>query len=274
MRIGIALAVALACGIAGGILFARPTTDSRQVGPSSDATALEPLQQENRALRDEVAQLETQNEELSSQLFDATRAADSALADGVAEADSFDAVANSAPIDTVPEGAAGDRERRREPRWDPKNAAGNEEAIVRFNEVFGDLIQSEIEKTQDPAAIERLRALAEWRAYQDDLRRQIREAGDDPETRATLSQLMRESRDASMEILEHEQARLMADLARRHNIKDADSFSDEVREMLTSPLFDMQGLFMGRGGLPFQNDDFRNRAGGWRGPGGEAPPRQ
>lgn len=269
MRIGIVLAIALACGLAGGILFARQKTDSIRSESVSDSTVVETLERENRTLRGEIAQLETQNEELSAQLFDATRAADAALSEGVAEADT---AADAAPIDPLPEGVV--RDRKRESRWNPRNAEASEEAIARINDAFGSLIQAEIDKTQDPAAIERLRALSEWRAYQDDLRRQIRESGDDPETRAALSQQMRESQDASMEILDQEQGRLMAELAQRHNIKDADTFSNEVREMLTNPLFEMQALFAGRNVLPYLQLNLGGRGRGRSGPSEEAPVQQ
>jgi cell division protein FtsL len=233
------------------MLFTGQKAASHPAESAAETDALDAVRQENGTLRDAIAQLESQNDDLSAQLFDATRAAP--VSENPVEADTIDAA-----IDVAPEDATKDRKLNRDRRWGPKRTDHSDESLAQFGEFFDNLIQSKIDQTQDPAAIERLQALAEWRAYRDDLWRQMREV-EDPDQRAVLSEQMRESRDASKEILEQEQARMIAEIAKRNNVQDTDAFTDQIREMLKEPLFDMEGLFVGRGGPPDLLLDFRRR---------------
>lgn len=103
----------------------------------------------------------------------------------------------------------------------------------------------------DPAALESLEALSEWRDYQQAMRRQLRELESEEDRNAVLAE-MEEARWNAQQLVNDQQNSLLRAFAEEHGITgdtDQDQFIDQLRETLQNPFFEMERALVG-GGLP------------------------
>ena len=101
----------------------------------------------------------------------------------------------------------------------------------------------------DPAAIESLEALSEWRDYQQEMRRQLREMESEEDRNAVFAE-MAEARWNAQQLVNDQQNSLLWALAGQNGItrdRERDQFVDQLRETLRNPFFQMERALVGGG---------------------------
>lgn len=101
----------------------------------------------------------------------------------------------------------------------------------------------------DPVALESLEALSEWRDYQRELGRQLREMESEEDRNAVIAE-MREARWNAQQLVNEQQSSVLRTFAEKMGITgdaNQDQFVDQLRETLQNPFFRMERALVGGG---------------------------
>jgi len=193
-------------------------------------------------LRDERDRLETANAELTAQLAGleeelATLRTENALWDEFAR---LDTAAVQTPEPFVGSGEATPEQRRAERR--DAFLAQRAEFASRMNA----LLDERFAAVQDPVAVERLNAALEWRDYQRDLGRRLRDAETD-EARQALRAEMENARWNAEQLVAAQQDDLIRGIAAAFAVPEADrpAFIEDMRGVLADPFFELEPMLTG-----------------------------
>ncbi len=280
MKSVVAVIVALAIGIVGGVLgvqnrmgprlttlrvdkdtLERECRRFREKAESASAR-LEAVQRQNEALFEEIAALETQLDEAN--MAAAEPAPDETydrlaeiLAGSMAEAPDATGVLEEEQTEAPPRPGSMDEEEAR------RRAERRRETASRLRDNVRGFMDAQIEHATNPEARERLTALSEYSDYMMDLVQQLRQAQTDEE-RAAVREALGEARQSAEQLLREQHVYMLREVAAEHGIRgqeQQDAFLQSMRQVLTNPLFNAQDNFWARGAF-----DYRGPPGG--GPGG------
>jgi hypothetical protein len=273
----VAAAVALVLGAVGGALalqtrldpqlhemetsLAKAREDARNATQRAEASGdrVDALQADLYSLEDERAELLARLRSLET----AAPALDPAGELEYFEQDAFVDAWDAAASEAEPGDEDDDRDDRRRRDWgnDEERRQAFEERRVQMEEFRARIdaqIQAEITKL-GPEFGEHFAAIQENRAYAEELRGQLRDAETDEEREAIIAE-MRTVSDSNRQMMNDVQNAMLRDFAQSHNgaedIKNG-RYVRDLRELLGSPVFTMEGMFAGGG-----------PRGGWGGPGG------
>lgn len=127
-----------------------------------------------------------------------------------------------------------------------------EEMRGQFQQQMRTALDERFAALEDPATLERLDALNEWRDYQSELRQEMRDA-ESEEERAAIVDELQNARLASQQIVDEEQDALLSGLAEQYGINDSDdqaAFIAALQETLDSPFFQLERMLVGGRGGP------------------------
>lgn len=125
-----------------------------------------------------------------------------------------------------------------------------EEWRSRFAGQAREMFDRQFAMTDDPAALESLAALNEWREYQQSLRQELRSVESEEDRNAILTE-MEEARRNSQQLVHDQQDSLLRTFAEEHGISgetELGAFNDQLREVLQNPFFRMERMLVGGGG--------------------------
>ena len=216
------------------------------------------------ALENKIALLEAYRDTLVSEnqeRIDLIAALRKAQTDAEERSLEFDEQPESEELDEAPE--PGPRSEQREAR--ERRRQQFEQFRERFQGQARERWEDRFAMIDDPAAIESLEALSEWRDYQQEMRRQLREMEPEEDRNAVLAE-MEEARWNAQQLVNDQQNSLLRAFAEQHGITgdaDRDQFVDQLRETLRNPFFQMERALVG-GGPPGGRRGF--------GPRGFSPP--
>lgn len=120
----------------------------------------------------------------------------------------------------------------------------------RFAGQARDMFDRQFAMVDDPAALESLAALNEWRQYQQSLRQELRGVESEEDRNAILAD-MQEARRNSQQLVNQQQDSLLRTFAEKNGISgetEQGAFADQLREVLQNPFFQMERMLVGGGG--------------------------
>ncbi len=173
------------------------------------------------------------------------------------------AIEFNAPPRTEDEGEAlepGPASEQREARERRRQRA--EQWRERFEGQAREMWAEQFAAIDDPAALESLEALSEWRDYQQEMRRQLREMESEEDRNAVLVE-MEEARWNAQQLVNDQQDSVLRAFAEEQGIAgetEQAQFVAQLRETLQDPFFLMERMLVGggpRGGRGFGSRGFR-----------------
>lgn len=273
MRLGLILVSLFAAGAAVGWLVAvsQAAVKEPEIVTVTDTAQLEELEAK-------VARLESYRDQLASTNRDITAQLVALLGDQAALEEA--AFEWEAPVegleqsdDQVAEEALDQTEARERRRQQ------TEEWRSRISGQMREMFDRQFAGVEDPAALESLAALNEWREYQQSLRQELRGAETEEERNAIFAE-MEEARSNSQQLVNEQQEALLRAFAEEHGISgdsELADFNDQLRKVLEDPFFRMERMLvggggpMGRGGsMDWGGMRFGGGPRGRRGPGGRS----
>ena len=244
MRQGLILIALFAGGAAVGWLVAASQAAEKapQIVTVTDTAKVKELEAKIARLQSYRDQLASTNREMTAQLS-ALLQNQAALEEfenqTVEPAESVDQNRDPASEPEADRSEARERRRRQAEQW-----------RGRFEGQAREMFNQQFELVDDPAAMESLAALNEWREYQQSLRQQLREVEAEEDRNAIVAE-MEEARWNARQLVNEQQDSLLRAFAEEHGISgetEQGAFTDQLREVLQNPFFRMERMLVGGGG--------------------------
>lgn len=251
----IIVVIALSAGIAGGVVFTQTQLGGnlQSVAAERDSLASRQATLERQLTDLQAIQkgLESDNRRLQKQLESIANRPETAPAAQDFPLESVEEPPLDIPQQNAPADASATRDGSRDRRWGPDEEGTPEEQEARrqereqrmteFRDRMGQFFTSEMEKTADPAAQQRIAQISEYSQYSMDLRRQMRDAQTDEE-RQSITEQLEQAATATRTLVREQQDFLLRQSLASNGVTDAaaqDAMINSYRSTMESPFFRM-----------------------------------